>query len=58
MQKNTWYSNEATGEVMAIGATFEEAIMKAVRGTEIGHDCLISPTLVTDEEIKEKSCGM
>lgn len=47
---------KATGEVMAIGATFEEAIMKAVRGAEIGHDCLISPKLAefTDEEIKEK----
>ena len=30
---------KATGEVMAIGQTFEEAIMKAVRGAEIspGH---------------------
>lgn len=34
---------KATGEVMAIGTTFEQAIMKAVRGAEIGHDCLISP---------------
>jgi len=32
---------KATGEVMAIGTTFEEAIMKAVRGAEIGHDSLI-----------------
>jgi carbamoyl-phosphate synthase large subunit len=31
---------KATGEVMAIGVTFEEAIMKAVRGAEIGHDSL------------------
>jgi carbamoyl-phosphate synthase large subunit len=31
---------KATGEVMAIGTTFEEAIMKAVRGAEIGHDSL------------------
>ncbi|NLW79547.1 MAG: carbamoyl-phosphate synthase large subunit [Ruminococcaceae bacterium] len=30
---------KATGEVMSIGATFEEAMMKAVRGAEIGlHD--------------------
>ena len=33
---------KATGEVMAIGATFEEAIMKAVRGAEISHMSLIS----------------
>ncbi|MCL2366100.1 MAG: carbamoyl-phosphate synthase large subunit [Oscillospiraceae bacterium] len=32
---------KATGEVMAIGTTFEEAIMKAVRGAELGKDCLI-----------------
>jgi carbamoyl-phosphate synthase large subunit len=31
---------KATGEVMAIGITFEEALMKAVRGAEIGHDSL------------------
>ncbi|UOO37014.1 carbamoyl-phosphate synthase large subunit [Oscillospiraceae bacterium CM] len=31
---------KATGEVMAIGTTFEEALMKAVRGAEIGHDSL------------------
>lgn len=34
---------KATGEVMAIGATFEEALMKAVRGAEIGRDCLRHP---------------
>ena len=47
---------KATGEVMAIGATFEEAIMKAARGAEIGLDCLINPKLAkfSDEEIKEK----
>ncbi len=47
---------KATGEVMAIGTTFEEAIMKAVRGAEIGHDCLISPKFdqFTDDEIREK----
>ena len=37
---------KATGEVMAIGSTFEQAIMKAVRGAEIGHDCLISPKML------------
>ena len=36
---------KATGEVMAIGTTFEEAIMKAVRGAEIGRDTLNNPAL-------------
>ena len=36
---------KATGEVMAIGATFEEALMKAVRGAEIGHMSLNTPAL-------------
>ncbi len=31
---------KATGEVMAIGTSFEQAIMKAVRGAEISHDTL------------------
>ncbi len=31
---------KATGEVMSIGHTFEEALMKAVRGAEIGLDSL------------------
>ena len=31
---------KATGEVMAIGSNFEAAIMKAVRGAEIGHNSL------------------
>ena len=35
---------KATGEVMAIGTTFEEAIMKAVRGAEIGHSSLNDET--------------
>ena len=44
---------KATGEVMAIGTTFEQAIMKAVRGAEIGLDCIISPKMeeLTDEQI-------
>ena len=36
---------KATGEVMAIGSTFEEALMKAVRGAEIGHYDLNTPSL-------------
>ena len=34
---------KATGEVMAIGQSFEEAMMKAVRGAEIGRDSLPHP---------------
>ena len=47
---------KATGEVMAIGQTFEEAIMKAVRGAEISHDSLNSPLLeeLSDEQVREK----
>ncbi|MBR6705476.1 MAG: carbamoyl-phosphate synthase large subunit [Clostridia bacterium] len=36
---------KATGEVMAIGQRFEEALMKAVRGAEIGLDSLDAPPL-------------
>ena len=47
---------KATGEVMAIGTTFEQAIMKAVRGAEIGHDCLISPKMqdLDNETVKAR----
>ncbi len=47
---------KATGEVMAIGSTFEQALMKAVRGAEIGHDSLNDPTCEgqSDEEIRER----
>ena len=36
---------KATGEVMAIGSTFEQAILKAVRGAEISQDSLNMPKL-------------
>lgn len=36
---------KATGEVMAIGTSFEQAIMKAVRGAEISLDTLNLPKL-------------
>ncbi|MBQ7144945.1 MAG: carbamoyl-phosphate synthase large subunit [Oscillospiraceae bacterium] len=36
---------KATGEVMSIGPTFEAALMKAVRGAEIGLDSLNAPPL-------------
>ncbi len=47
---------KATGEVMSIASTFEEAIMKAVRGAEIKLDTLDSPKLhdLTDEEIETR----
>jgi carbamoyl-phosphate synthase large subunit len=40
---------KATGEVMAIGTTFEEAIMKAVRGAEISHDSLSDKTCAAQD---------
>lgn len=47
---------KATGEVMAIAPTFEQAIMKAVRGAEIRHDTMNSPKFeaMTDEELRER----
>ena len=44
---------KATGEVMAISDTFEEALKKAVRGAEIGQTSLDSPQLSikSNEEI-------
>ncbi len=47
---------KATGEVMSIGQTFEEALMKAVRGAEINHNTLDDErlALMSDEEIANK----
>jgi len=46
---------KATGEVMAIGTSFEQAIMKAVRGAEIFLDSLNLPKLkeLTDAQIEQ-----
>ncbi len=46
---------KATGEVMAIGTSFEQAIMKAVRGAEISLDSLNLPKLKehTDHRIEQ-----
>ncbi|MGE5605032.1 MAG: carbamoyl-phosphate synthase large subunit, partial [Bacteroidota bacterium] len=46
---------KATGEVMAIGTSFEGAIMKAVRGAEIGLDSLNLPKLkkLSDAQIEK-----
>ena len=47
---------KATGEVMAIGQNFEEAILKACRGLEVGVKDLNLPTFVKegDEKIRER----
>ena len=47
---------KATGEVMAIGRTFEEALMKAVRGAEIGVASLNLPAFAqeSDDKIRER----
>jgi len=54
-QKELGTQMKATGEVMAIADTFEEAILKAVRGAEIGLNDLNLPRLAekTTEEIRE-----
>ncbi len=44
---------KATGEVMAIGQSFEAAIMKAVRGAEISLDTLNAPAL-SDAPVLER----
>ena len=45
---------KATGEVMAIGTSFEQAMMKAVRSIELGMDTLALPRLAscTDLEVE------
>ena len=47
---------KATGEVMAIGPTFEQAILKAVRGAEISQDSLNMKKLagISTEQIRER----
>jgi len=52
-QKELGTQMKATGEVMAIADTFEEALVKAVRGAEIGLNSLNLPRLSakSDEEI-------
>ena len=47
---------KATGEVMAIGTSFEQAMMKAVRSIELGVDSLNMKKFakLSDEEIKAK----
>ena len=47
---------KATGEVMAIAPTFEQAMMKAVRGAEISHDTLDDEMFaeMSDSELEER----
>ena len=47
---------KATGEVMAIGRSFEQALMKAVRGAEISHDSLqdMHMRALDDTQLKAK----
>ncbi len=47
---------KATGEVMSIAPSFEQAMMKAVRGAEIRHDTLSSEKFenMSDSEIHDK----
>ena len=54
-QKELGTQMKATGEVMAIADTFEEALIKAVRGAELGLTGLDHPRLSTktDAQIRE-----
>jgi len=53
-QKELGTQMKATGEVMSIADTFEEAILKAVRGAELGLDSLDHPRMATktDAELR------
>jgi len=55
-QKELGTQMKATGEVMAIADTVEEALLKAVRGAELGLTSLDLPRLLTktDEEIRSE----
>jgi len=55
-QKELGTQMKATGEVMAIADTVEEALLKAVRGAELGLTSLNLPRLLnkTDDEIRKE----
>ncbi len=55
-KRNLGTQMKATGEVMAIGTSFEQAMMKAVRSIELGLDTMNLKKLekLTTEEIREK----
>jgi len=54
--KNLGTQMKATGEVMSIGTSFEQAIMKAVRGAEIKLNSLNNPIFAdyTDDQIEKQ----
>ncbi|MCL2078949.1 MAG: carbamoyl-phosphate synthase large subunit [Oscillospiraceae bacterium] len=54
-QKDLGTQMKATGEVMAIADNFEQALLKAIRGAELGLSSLSLPALAskTDEQIKK-----
>lgn len=47
---------KATGEIMAIGSSFEATMMKAVRSIELGMDTMTKPafTKLSDAEVEQK----
>ena len=45
---------KSTGEVMAIGRTIEESLLKAVRSLEVDADSLDAPASWNDEELDER----
>ena len=45
---------KATGEVMSIGQSFEEALMKAVRGAELKTETLAHKEVKAIEDIEKK----
>ncbi|MBE3562261.1 MAG: carbamoyl-phosphate synthase large subunit [Hydrogenibacillus schlegelii] len=47
---------QATGEVMAVGRSFPEALMKAIRSLEVGRDGLLDPELasLSDRALAER----
>ncbi|MBZ4670529.1 MAG: carbamoyl-phosphate synthase large subunit [Oscillospiraceae bacterium] len=49
---------KATGEVMAIGTSFEQAMMKAVRSIELGLDTMNLKKFeeLSDEQVRERLC--
>ncbi|HZJ82651.1 MAG TPA: carbamoyl-phosphate synthase large subunit [Clostridia bacterium] len=53
--KNLGTKMKATGEIMAIGSNFEEALLKAVRSLEINVDCLATDLL---QELSDKELGI
>src|SRR5574344_41897 len=55
-KRNLGTQMKATGEVMSIGFNFEQAIMKAARGAEVGVQSLTLPAFTheTDDRIKAR----